>query len=145
LFDIDVRQTPSHRCHLGSFPRKWRRKGRTEEVAEGYSGLREDPDNAPSTSLSMLAMSTAGARREDEGLRIRIGRGDRSTRRRKRRGAPATRSRMMESDRASINSQLTRNEHNSDERMKKGMRRACRREGGKTLTFLSVVDDLDCR
>lgn len=56
----------------------------TEEVAAGYSGLREDPDNAPSTSLSMLAMSTAGARREDAGLRIRIAGGDRSTRRRKR-------------------------------------------------------------
>lgn len=89
-------------------------------MAAGYSGLRQDPDNAPSTSLSMLAMSTAGARREDEGLRIRIERGDRSTRRRKRRGAPATRSRMMESDRASINSQLTRNEHNSDKRVRKG-------------------------
>lgn len=88
-------------------------------MAAGYSGLRQDPDNAPSTSLSMLAMSTAGARREDEGLRIRIERGDRSTRRRKRRGAPATRSRLMESDRASINSQLTRNEHNSDERVRK--------------------------
>jgi len=91
-------------------------------------------------------MSTAGARREDEGLRIRIGRGDRSTRRRKRRGTPATRSRMMESDRASINSQLTKNEHNSDERVRKGVRRAaCGREGGKTLTFLSVVVGPDCR
>lgn len=67
-------------------------------MAAGYSGLPEDPDNAPSTSLSMLAMSTAKRGERVRDLEIRIG-GDRSTRRRKRRGAPATRSRMMESDR----------------------------------------------
>lgn len=86
LFGIDVRQTTTCRCHLGEFPEEAEEKRR--EDTGGYSGLPEDPDNAPSTSLSMLAMSTAGARREDEGLRIRIGGGDRTTRRRKRRHQP---------------------------------------------------------
>lgn len=57
LFGMDVRQTATCRCHLGEFPEEVEEKRR--EDTGGYSGLPEDPDNAPSTSLSMLAMLTA--------------------------------------------------------------------------------------
>lgn len=79
-YDISVRTDPILvGVIVGVSPRRRRRRqDRTQEVAAGYSGLPEDPNNAPSTSLSMLAISSESKRKrkrereregEDEGLR----------------------------------------------------------------------------